>query len=110
MNKDRLQQLKDFLAEEPDNAFLHYAIALEYRRSQPDVAERMMDEVIAKFGDYLPALHTAALWKWEDGKHTEAALLLKRGIALAGEKGDASALRELRSAWQELTGEVWEEN
>lgn len=110
MNTDRLQRLKDFLAEEPDNAFLHYALALEYRRSQPEVAEKMMDEVIAKFSDYLPALHTASLWKWECGKHAEAALLLKRGMALAREKRDAAALRELRSAWHELTGEMWEED
>ncbi len=108
MNAERLQRLKEFLAEEPDNAFLHYALALEYRNIQPEVAVNMLEEVIARFPDYLPALHTAALWKRDAGETAEAIQLLKRALVLAKRLGDSAALRELEHTLEDLTNDGFE--
>jgi predicted Zn-dependent protease len=104
MNTERLQQLQAYLAEEPDNPFLHYAVALEYRRTEPSRAEALMDEVVVRFPNYLPALQTAALWKSEAGRLSEATGLLQKAVALAHKVGDAAALRELEGLLREMTG------
>ncbi|MCS6974982.1 MAG: hypothetical protein N2044_08505 [Cyclobacteriaceae bacterium] len=103
MNTERLRQLNEFLKSEPDNVFIRYAIALEHRKSQPDSAEKMLEELLQSKPDYLPALQTVITWKIESDKIEEArSLLVNRAIPLARKQGDVRALRELQTVLNEL--------
>ncbi|MCK6617871.1 MAG: tetratricopeptide repeat protein [Cyclobacteriaceae bacterium] len=100
--EDRIKQLLHFLEEDPHDAFSRYALGLEYRKTEPQKAEELFNELITDNPDYLPAYYMAAVLKSELGK-TEAAMdLLKQGIALATRLGDTSTLRELNEALQQL--------
>lgn len=98
----RIQQLLRFLEEDPDDAFTQYALALEYRKTEPAKAAELFSELISRHPDYLPAYYMAAMLQAEMGKVAEAIGLLEKGIALATRLKDYSTLRELNEAKQQL--------
>jgi tetratricopeptide (TPR) repeat protein len=102
MNAERLAHLQKFLKENPDDAFLHYAIALEYRATEPDKAERLLDAACDRFPDYLPAFQTAAFWKAEAGSTEQALALIQRALELARLQGNRAAEAELNGLRQAI--------
>ncbi len=98
----RIQQLLRFLEEEPDDAFIQYALALEYRKNEPERAAKMFRNLISRHPDYLPTYYMAAMLLAELGKRDEALALLNDGILLAANINDHATLRELKEARQQL--------
>jgi len=94
---DRLDQLHALLASEPGDAFLQYAIALEYRSmARPNDALRAFAALLAIRPDYLPAYYPAAELHLQCGQTTEALALIEAGIQLATAVNDPKTARELR--------------
>jgi hypothetical protein len=108
MNK-RLEQLLQFLEEDPTDPFVIYGVALEIQKTDVQKSEQYFDRLLTEFSDYLPAYYHAAKLKAGCGKRIEALTIYTRGIALAKQLQNAATQRELQSAHDELIFEMDDE-
>lgn len=100
---ERLEQLKHFMKEEPEDEFLHYALALEYLKFDFGKAKNEFENLLRKHPDYLPTYYPAAHLMIELGDENEAEKLFTKGMEIAKSQGDQKMLMELRAAhdgWQ----------
>lgn len=102
MNSSRLEQLIRFLEESPDDPFILYALALEYKSTQPEQSARLFSQLIEHHPDYLPTYYQAALQKEEAGEKVEALNLYKAGMEVAKKQNDLTTLNELKAAYDLL--------
>ena len=102
MKNTRLQQLLEFLRDDPYDPFNLYAVANEYRQSDPNKSMQLMDKLLTDFPDYLPAYYHAAQLHIQFNEQNLATQILENGIKLARTQQDSLALRELQNAANEL--------
>jgi len=102
MNSSRLERLKAFLKDEPNDPFTLYAIATEYRDNNPQKAMELFEDLLSKHENYLATYyHLADLYVDFDDRD-KAEDLYVRGIALAKKQDNYLALRELQNAYNEF--------
>lgn len=99
-NLDRIQLLKQFIQEEPENPFNWYALALEYRETDPAEAYSLFQKVLKTYPSYLAAYFPAAHLYSELGEISESKEVFEKGITLAREQKNTKALQELQNAYQ----------
>lgn len=100
-SSEKLQKLTGMLDRMPNDTFLLYAIAMEYRKlgAAPQALE-FLQRTIAVDPDYAYAYFQRGQ-VFEDTGDTESAKAAYRdGIAAADRKGDAHARNELAQALQ----------
>lgn len=103
MNSIRIKQLQQFQQDDPLDPFPVYGLALEYLKTDINKSEEYFNELLQRFPDYLPTYYHAAKLKAELVKTEEAIKIYEQGIELAKRIGDTATLRELKSAYEELT-------
>lgn len=92
----RKQQLEAMLAEEPNDAFLRYALAMEYASAgQDEEAARRFLELIELAPLYVPTYLTTARTLLRLGQDEEARGILHRGIPIARQQGEGHAAEEM---------------
>lgn len=96
---DRIQQLLQFLQEDPEDAFTHYALALEYMKTDATKAKAAFDHLLEKFPAYLPTYYSAAHFFIELGLADRAEKLFIQGIDLSKAQNNNKARMELQSAY-----------
>lgn len=96
----RIEQLLEFVKEEPDNPFNIYALALEYQNSDSSKAAEYFDKLLEDHTEYLPTYFHAAAFFADLEKIEKAQGIYKSGIALAQKQNNLHALRELKNAYQ----------
>lgn len=95
--KTRKQQLEELLAEDPNDPFLRYGLAMEYVSAGNDAeAVRCFRETFTAAPDYVPAYHQAGQALLRLGRPDEARDVLQRGIAVARTQGNAHAAEEMQ--------------
>jgi len=99
MAEERLGMLLKFLEETPNEAFLLYAIANEYRRESPEKSKDYFKKLLNEHPTYLPAYYQAAQLHQELGELDEASELYKTGIVVATQQKELKTLSELQSAY-----------
>ena len=99
---NRLQQLLEFLKEDPDDPFTLYAIATEYLQSDLEQARRYFEILLHDHPEYIPTYYHAAKLYESIDERDMAITTYEKGIKLAGEQKENLALRELQNAYQEL--------
>jgi len=99
MSEERLKSLLDFLKETPEDPFLLYAVAGEYRKSSPDKSKDYFDLLLDRHPEYLPAYYQAAQLYHELHEIDKAVNTYREGIALALKQNEAKTLAELRNAF-----------
>ena len=102
MATERITQLLQFYNEDPHDPFNVYALALEYLKHDRDRSRKLFEELLNDHKDYLPTYYHAAKFFQENGETEKATEVYEAGIALAKTVNDPKALRELRSAYEEL--------
>lgn len=102
MKNTRLQQMLQFLKDDPNDPFNLYAVANEYRKDDPEKSLQLMNKLLIDFPDYLPTYYHAAALDIQLNQGSQAESILQKGIALAKIQGDNLALRELQNAANEL--------
>lgn len=102
MNSSRLEQLEAFLKNEPNDPFILYAIATEYRNHDPKKAREYYDILLTHHPEYLATYYHAALLFIELNEDALAEETFKKGIALAQKQGNSLSLRELQNAYNEF--------
>lgn len=100
---DRLDELKKLLADDPDDAFLHYALGLEYvKAGDTAMALEMFEILLHEHPGYLPVYYQAAHLYLENNDRMEAEKTFEKGISLAKKLGDNKTYQELRNAYINL--------
>jgi hypothetical protein len=106
MSTERLEQLKKYLAEDPADPFLHYALAMEFiSLEQHAKAFENLRQLIETHPDYLPSYYQCGKEGFHLSENSIAADIVNRGIALAKIKGNRHAEAELRSLLDEYMDE-----
>ena len=101
---DRIAALTELLAQDPNNAFARYGLAMEH--SNAGDFSRALDEFAKLLGsnpDYVAGYHMAAQTLVKAGRSGEAKSMLENGIASAQRKGDSHAESEMSAMLDELS-------
>jgi len=100
---DRIATFKTFISRSPTDPFPRYGLAMEHKgQGQLTEAWDVFTELLAKFPDYVPTYLMAGGTLVALGRRDEAADVYRRGIEVAGRRGDSHARSELESALAEL--------
>lgn len=100
---DRIAQLKKFLEDTPDDAFLIYALATEYiSQGNDESAEVLFKQLLATTPDYIATYYHYGKLMERRSEKAEAMDLYRLGIEKAKLKKEQHALSELQSALLEL--------
>jgi len=102
MNSDRIKMLEQFVAEDPDDAFNRYALALEWAKIEPRRSTEIFDQLIREQPDYLPAYYQAGLVHLALNEVDRARPILVAGIAVAQQQRNNKTVNELRSLLEAL--------
>ena len=100
---DRVAMLNDILAQNPNDAFARYGLALEYSN------QGNIESALAEFGkllssnpDYTPGYFMAAQTLAKADRNGEARKMLTDGIASARRTGNAHAQSEMEAMLADL--------
>lgn len=102
---DRLQQLTDFLIENPDDPFLKYAIATEHLKlGHTEEALRYYEGLIANHPGYVGTYYHLGKLYEALNRRDDAITVYEKGMHSARAKRDMHALSELQAAYRAATG------
>jgi tetratricopeptide (TPR) repeat protein len=99
MATNRLDALKQMLAQDPDNTFARYGLAMEYSkndRSQEAIAE--FEAVLEKDSTYVAAYYHGGQALEKLGRIDDARELYEKGIEACRRKGDTHTQSEIEAA------------
>lgn len=98
----RIEQLLEFVSEDPSDPFALYALALEYQKTDEQKAIAIFSQLIQDHTAYLATYYQLAKLYQQGGDSQKALEVYDMGIALASKNNDIKTLQELRAAKQEL--------
>lgn len=99
MNDDRLDQLRSFYEEDPEDPFTRYALAQEHlKQDNSSRALALFEELVETDPDYVGTYyHLGKLYEQLD-RPGEALETYEQGIEVARDQGAQKALSELQDA------------
>ncbi len=97
----RIEQLNQFISDDPTDEFPRYALALEYLNIDPLRAKKEFEELLSRFPDYLPTYYPAAHLLMDLGDVLGAEQLFTKGIDVARRQGNNKTEIELRTAFNQ---------
>ena len=101
---DRVEKLKEFLAQDPADSFVQHALALEYIKAGNDVAaQKMFEDILQREPTYVGSYYHLAKLFERNGNNEAAIAWYEKGMEEAKKAGEDHAYNELRSAYEELT-------
>lgn len=100
---DRLQMLKDLLAQDPNNQLARYGLGMEYSgKGDTDSAVAEFKKLVEINPDYANAYFMAAQALAKAERSDEAKHLLRQGITAAARTGNNHAQSEMQAFLDEL--------
>src|SRR5215475_7025107 len=103
-SKDRLTMLREFLEQNPGDAFARYGLAMEYSRlGQNQTALEQFSKLLELHPDYTNGYFMAAQTLERGGQSEEARAMLERGIEAARRTGNKHALSEMSGMLDSLS-------
>ena len=101
---ERIEQLRKFLKDSPNDSFLKHALALEHVKLGDDTtAKQLFEELLEAEPGYVGSYYHLGKLFERIGDNDKAIAWYQKGMEVAKEKGEQHALGELRGAWEELT-------
>ncbi|UZR93968.1 tetratricopeptide repeat protein [Chondrinema litorale] len=100
MNQQRLEQLLNFLKDDPNDPFLLYAIATEYGEDNPKEALKYYDKLLSEHPSYFATYYHAAALLAEEEEIEKAREVYLKGIEVCKDIGEVKALQEIQNAYQ----------
>lgn len=94
--KSRKQQIEEMLAEDPNDPFLRYGLAMErVSAGQDEEAVRCFEELLRSAPDYVPGYMQAGRALARLNRLDEARAIFQAGILAARQKSDFHAAEEM---------------
>jgi len=101
---DRLAMLQDILAQNPNDPFARYGLAMEFvNRGEADAALTEFTKLLQANPDYTPGYHMSAQTLMKAGRDDEARKVLQDGIACAARTGNQHARSEMEALLNDLS-------
>ena len=102
-SKLRRQKLEEFLAQNPNDAFSRYGIALDcFRQGELAAADSHFRTLLQSNPDYVPAYQMYAQMLSQNDRIEEARAVLSKGIESAIRTGNQHARSEMESHLSDL--------
>ena len=102
--KSRKQQIEEMLAEDPNDPFLRYGLAMEQMSAGDDeAAARCLQELIAVAPGYVPAHQQLGQTFLRLGRTSEARQAWRLGVDAAQKAGDLHARDEMQGFLDSLS-------
>ncbi len=96
---ERLAQLLTMMRDKPNDPFLIFALALEYRSAEKQAESRgYFERLVNEFPDYVATYYQYGKMEEETGNVRKALELYNKGIEKAKASGDQKTARELQQA------------
>lgn len=100
---DRIAMLNEILAQDPNNAFARYGLAMEYSNTgQLEQALTEFTNLLSSNPDYAAGYFMAAQTLMKSERRDEARKMLENGIVAAQRKGDGHAASEMQGMLAEI--------
>jgi predicted Zn-dependent protease len=100
---DRFAMLKEILAQNPNDAFARYGLAMEYSNSgEVDRALEEFTKLLSAHPDYTAGYFMAAQSLARANRAEEAKKMLMEGISSAKKTGNSHAQSEMEALLEEL--------
>lgn len=94
--KSRKQQIEEMLAEDPNDPFLRYGLAMEYvSAGQDEEAVHSFEQLLQASPDYVPGYMQAGRALVRLDRLEQARSIFQAGIAAAKRQGDQHAAEEM---------------
>jgi len=101
--QDRMERLKAFLKESPDDSFLKHALALEYIKiGNDEEAKTMFESNLDKDAAYVATYYHLGKLLERAGAQQEAIDIYEKGMQVAKAAGDMHSYNELQAAYEDL--------
>jgi tetratricopeptide (TPR) repeat protein len=101
----RIEMLKSFIAQRPEDPFPQYGLALEYKNAgELAAAWETFRALIEAHGDYVASYLHAGNTLVALGRPAEARAVFEKGLEACARKGDSHAHGELSGALASLGG------
>jgi tetratricopeptide (TPR) repeat protein len=99
MSNDRIVLIKQMLDKNPEDSFLRYAVALEFKKNG-DVEKSInyLEELIKKDPNYLASYYQLGKIFEEEGQAHKAIVFYRQGKLIAAKVNDRKTLGELDEA------------
>jgi cytochrome c-type biogenesis protein CcmH/NrfG len=105
MPPSRIELLRGFIAQRPDDPFPRYALAMEHKNAgQLDAAWETFKMLMDAHPEYVPGYLHAGNTLVALGRTTEAREVFGQGVAASNRSGDGHARGELEAALAALGG------
>lgn len=103
MENSRIEKIKVFLKDNPRDAFLNYALAIEYiALDETEKAITLFKNLLLDHPDYSATYYHYGKLELKNNRKEEAEKLFKTGVEVAQKNNELHSLAELRSALNEL--------
>jgi tetratricopeptide (TPR) repeat protein len=100
----RRQKLEEFLAQNPNDAFSRYGIALDcFRQGDLAAADTHFKTILETNPDYVPAYQMYAQMLAQNNRTEEAKSVLAKGVDAAIRQGNQHARSEMESHLADLS-------
>ena len=99
---NRLDHLLELHKEQPEDPFLLYGIALEYKKMNSSETASYFDKLLSQFPNYLASYYQAAEYFSEQNESEKSLVIYDIGITLATKLNELKTLAELKNAKQNL--------
>ncbi len=101
---DRLQQLLIYLAENPKDSFLQFALALEYlKKGENDEGLKYFEALIENDADYVGTYYHLGKLYNKLGRKKDAENCYTKGLLIATKLNDQHSFAELQNAKTNLS-------
>jgi Tfp pilus assembly protein PilF len=103
---ERIEKLKEFLLQDPHDAFSKHALALEYIKLGDDPsARRLFEEILDRDPGYTGTYYHLGRLLERTGETAQALAWYRQGMTAARSAGETRTYNELRAAYEELADE-----
>lgn len=100
---DRIEKLKAFLADNPNDSFVQHALALEYIKQGDDgAALELFEQLLSRNENYIGSYYHLGKLLERQQRRPDAIAWYQKGMLKAREAGDQHAFNELQSAYEDL--------
>ena len=100
---DRIERIKEFLKQSPNDSFLQHALALEHiKLGEESEARELFEIILQREPGYIGSYYHLAKLHERNNDTEQAIKVYEKGMEEAKKAGENQAYGELRSAYEEL--------
>lgn len=100
---DRIEKLRSFLIQSPDDCFLNHALALEYvKLGDEDEAKKLFEHNLQHDAQYVATYYHLGKLLERLGEQDAAVNIYEKGMEVAKTANDMHSYNELQGAYEDL--------